>query len=230
MKLTHPLFSEPICFRENRVPVLVVENPAAFRRLAAELMQQSEGENGAFVLSQDDNCLDCAAHLNAVLDFLHVPELEKRLQTKLMSLLLKNTQEALAQESFQLSQLLQSYLGKLAALAEYPVHYEQADNLPALLKAMDFRVDFEGISACEALYEYMGVLHGMARHQCFVLIHAHDYFSRAEIQDLYKMAQYRKMALLMLESQLREPLDCEEIRLYDGDLCELRLESGENTQ
>ena len=85
MKLAHPLLSSPIAFCENQIPVLVLENAAAFREFAVELLQQSEGQEGAFVLSRADRCLDCAEHLNVFLDFLHPPELEKRLQSKLES-------------------------------------------------------------------------------------------------------------------------------------------------
>ena len=56
MKLAHPLFSTPIRFREDRVQVLALEAPEAFRRLVAELAAQSEGGEGAFVLSRDDAC------------------------------------------------------------------------------------------------------------------------------------------------------------------------------
>ena len=70
MKLAHPLLSSPIAFCENQIPVLVLENAAAFREFAVELLQQSEGQEGAFVLSRADRCLDCAEHLNVFLDFL----------------------------------------------------------------------------------------------------------------------------------------------------------------
>ena len=68
MKLAHPLLSSPIVFCENQIPVLVLENAAAFREFAVELLQQSEGQEGALVLSRADRCLDCAEHLNVFLD------------------------------------------------------------------------------------------------------------------------------------------------------------------
>ena len=79
MKLTHPIFSEPIFFRENRVQVLAVEAPGAFRKLVTELTRQSEGGEGAFVLSCDDVCLDPAEHLQVIFDYIHPQTLEKRL-------------------------------------------------------------------------------------------------------------------------------------------------------
>ena len=219
----HSLFSEPILFPENKIQVLVLENPQVFRRLASELVQQSEGHEGEFILSRNDVCMDCADHINVFFDFLHRQEMEKRLQTKLVAALLKNAQEILAKESFELGQSIQAYLGKLATIADFPVSYEQTENLSALLKAMDFHVDFNGLSVCEAVYEHIAALNGLLKSQCFVLIHAHEYFSSEELISLYNMAHYRKIPLLLLESHLHEALEMEEIRLFDKDMCELTL-------
>lgn len=222
MKLMHPLFSEPIRFRENRIQVLTVENPAMFRELVFELTEQAESREGRFVLSVNDRLLDCAGHIQVVADYAHLSAPDKRLQTKLITALLKQAQESMAEEGFRLSLHMQEYLGKLAALADYPVAYEQSENLPALLKAMDFRVDLEGLPPHETLYEYLSLLDRLLKEQCFVLVQAKSYFAEQELCQLYAMAQYRKWNLLLLEAHaLPKRLEGEQHRLYDADLCEL---------
>lgn len=147
------------------------------------------------------------------------------MQTKLFSALLLQAQETMAEENFRLSVQLQEYLAKLAALADYPVAYEQSENLLALLKTMDFRVDLEGLPPHETLYEYLSLLDRLLKEQCFVLVQAKAYFSEQELLQLYSMAQYRKWNLLLLESHTQpRRLEGERHRLYDADLCEL-LES-----
>ena len=79
MKLAHPLFSTPIRFREDRVQVLALEAPEAFRKLVAEIAAQSEGGEGAFVLSRDDACLKIEDHIHVIFDFIHPQALEKKL-------------------------------------------------------------------------------------------------------------------------------------------------------
>ena len=183
MKLMHPLFSRPICFRENHIPVLILENPVAFRRIASELIGQSEGRVGGFILSRDDCCLDCSEHLRVFYDYAHLDIVEKRIQTKELSALLRTVQESLAEETFRLSQAMQEYLARLAMLAEKPVAYEQSENLSALLKAMDFRVDLSGLSPCEALFEQLALAQRCMKNPCMALIHARTYFSSAEMQN-----------------------------------------------
>lgn len=131
----------------------------------------------------------------------------------------------MAHETFQLSLIIQEYFGKLATLAEYPVAYEQSENLAALLKAMEFRIDLQDLPACEALFEHMALIHRLSKNQCFVLINARCFFSANELLQLYKMAQYQKMNLMLLESHAFEPLkEIEEVILFDEDLCELNLD------
>ena len=226
MKLTHPLFSRPIVFRENRVPVLVVEEPCTFRRLALDLIGQSEGLDGEFVLSRNDCCLDCGDSLRVFQDYAHLENVDRRVQTKALSALLRAAQEVLPEEALRLSRQLQEYLSKLALLSDAPVAYEQSENLPSLLKAMDFRVDLSGLTPCEALLEQLLLAQRFLKEPCIGLIHARTYFSAEEMRQLYASALYHKLHLMLLEARAPEPpLPDEELRLYDRDLCELTLDS-----
>ena len=104
--------------------------------------------------------------------------------------------------------------------------YEQSENLAALLKAMDFRVELSGLSPCEALLEQLLLAQRFLKEPCLALIHARTYFSAEEMRQLYAMAQYHKLHLLLLETRAPEPpLPDEELRLFDRDLCELTLDS-----
>ena len=62
---------------------------------------------------------------------------------------------------------------------------------------MEFRIDLSDLPICEALYERMAFIDGLAKHQCFALVNARAYFSAEELKKLYAMARYRKLTLLM---------------------------------
>jgi len=116
-------------------------------------------------------------------------------------------------------------LGSLAALADYPVAYDESENLTGLLKAMEFRVDLQDLNAPEALAEHIGLYHRLLKNQCFVLIHAKQFFTVKELQQLYTLAQYQKWNLLLVESSsCKARLDDEAHTLFDADLCELTLD------
>ena len=225
MKLMHPLFSHPIMFRENNIPVLTIENTAMFRELVFELIAQSESLDGRFVLSHRDQVLDCANCLHVIQDYAHIHAPDKKLQSRLLTALVQQAQEELAEEGFLLHKQLQNYLGSLAALADYPVAYDESENLTGLLKAMEFRVDLQDLNAPEALAEHIGLYHRLLKNQCFVLIHAKQFFTVKELQQLYTLAQYQKWNLLLVESSsCKSRLYDEAHTLFDTDLCELTLD------
>jgi len=204
MKLTHPLFSKPICFVENRIPVLTVENPVMFRSMLLDLLAQEEGSEGKFVLSLHDEMLECREHLHVINDYAHLDNMGKRIQTRFLSSIMKTAHDDMANETLHLSMEVQQYLGKLAAQTEYPIRYEETENLAAILKAMDVQIDFSGLTACEALYEHLAAYNRLMKHQCFVLVHAKSCFSEEELGKLYEMALYEKWKLMLLEAHGRD--------------------------
>lgn len=225
MKLMHPLFSEAICFTENTVQVVAFENPAIFREMAADMIGQSEGAEGKFILSQRDKVLDCADHLQVVLDYFHLEKLERKVQNRLTAALVHTAQESMPEETAKLVMGIRQYLGKLATIVDYPVAYEESENLAELLKAMGFQVSFEGLPIPEALCEYLALHHQLLKDQCFVLVDAKRFFSVQELEQLYQIAFYQKWNLLLMESgDASTKLAGEIWRLYDADLCELKIE------
>jgi len=228
VKLMHPMLSSPIVFSEDRIQVLTIENTPLFREIVFELTQQMEDEAGRFVLSKNDRPLDCGVCLQVISDYVHLNTVEKRIQNKLIAALLVQAQDEMPEDTLHFTREVQRYLGKLAAIADYPVSYEQSDNLTEMLKAMEFRVDLKDLPAHEALYEYISLCHRVLKDPCFVLVHAKAFFSPDELRQIYDMVRYKKYNLLLLEShQYPVILDGEEHRLIDDDLCELMLDNQE---
>lgn len=226
MKLSHPLFSTPVVFCENRIPVLAFESPVVFRNMVLEITRAGEEGDGDFVLSRHDSALKSEDHIHIFIDFAHLNEVDKRLQTKAVQALSKSAQEQLSMEVYQLSLEIRTFLSKLATLSDFPSAYEESENLTELLKAMDFHVDLSGLSPIEALYEQICLIHRLSKHQLFVLINAKSYFSSDELSSLYKMTTYNKINLLLLESHIPEIVkEYESVTLFDKDLCELTLEN-----
>ena len=81
----------------------------------------------------------------------------------------------------------------------------------------------------EALAEYIGLYHRLLKNQCFVLIHAKEFFTTKELRQIYALAQYQKWHLLLLESCTCKERLAEEVHLlFDSDFCELTLEKDTN--
>lgn len=226
MKLTHPLFSSPICFQENRIPVLAFESPVVFRNMVLDLTRAAEEGDSDFVLSKNNIPLKSEDHIHIFSDYAHLSQVDKRLQTKAVQALAKTAQNQLSLEIHQLSLEIRTFLSKLAAMSDFPAAYEESENLTELLKAMDFRADFSDLPPIEALYEQICLIHRLSKNQLFILINAKSFFSSDELSSLYQMITYNKVHLLLLESHIPEmDKEYESVTLFDKDFCELTLDN-----
>ena len=109
------------------------------------------------------------------------------------------------------------------------VIYEESENVSEILKAMNFRVDLEGLSAHEAIYEQMNLIETVSKNQLYVLVNAKAFFSMEELRQLYDMAAYRKMRLLLMEASVSYIIkDYEAVTVFDNDLCEIKLAKEED--
>ena len=57
MKLKHPDYEFELCFEDGKSTMLVIENPILLRTLMVDLINQVNGEDGLFVLSENSSVL-----------------------------------------------------------------------------------------------------------------------------------------------------------------------------
>lgn len=224
MRLTHPLLSQPLHWKPERTPVLVVESPELFRTLVFSLAAQAQGQAGEFVLSLNYDTLDCGDHLHLVTDYYALPLDHRKMQNRFQSLLQWTVREQLTSATDDLQQHISRYLQQITAAIQYPLSFAEGEYVLPLLKALKCQPILDAEDSLERLMQYLELYSGLLPHQCFVLVNAHCYFSPQELGQLYKMAAYQKWNLLMLEQRLQNTLPGEEICLLDADLCELRLD------
>lgn len=227
MRLVHPMLSDFIRLQENRIPVLVLESPPLYRKTVFELSGQADGEDGNFVLTLDYEPLDCGQHLHVIRDYVSLSLDDRKLQNRFQSLLQGLIREELAVQTDHLQQEILSYLQKVTLHLDYPVSCAQGDYVQPLLKAIRYQPVLDGAEPLERLTQYIELYHGLMKHQCFVLVGAHSYFSLCELKELYRMAFYQKWRLLLLEPGITKILPEEDAILLDEDFCELHLDSSQ---
>lgn len=225
MRLTHPVLSAPIHWRENKIPVLVIEHPKLFRQMVFSLSAQAEGEEGEFCLSLDYEPLDCGEHLHVLRDYFSLSLDDRKLQNRFQSLLQTVVREELTEESDALQQEIFHYLEHMALAVDYPFSFSGGEYILPLLKTLKCQPVLDGREPLERLMQYLTIYNGLMKDQCFVLAEAHTYFSREELLEFYHMANYKKWRVLLVEQRMSNPLPKETFCLLDEELCELRLDS-----
>ena len=152
--------------------VLTIENTRQYREMVTDLIQQSEGEEGKFVLSEDNEPLNPSKYLHIVHDFIHLDIEERRFTNRLQSYLLQIAQQELGEQAQKMTDLVESFLQQLAVASEYDMVYEVGERLTQIIKMAGFKVNMKNESAIENLIEHLSVYNGLMKNQCNVLIGA----------------------------------------------------------
>lgn len=112
------------------------------------------------------------------------------------------------------------YLENLLERIPYSVKYEEEWNILELLKAYGVELEEESTSICEKLFNYIKLINQVCGISIFITVNLKQYLTKEQISELYKLAMYSKIQLVLIEfNMLNEKLDCEEIYILDKDKC-----------
>lgn len=219
MTLFFPLLDEPLRFEENRIQVLIIENPVALRRCLDDLRAQMEGQSGDFVLALryvPQELSRCAVLLTDPLR----PEAETR------KLAVRIQQEA-ARAAEDHAEKLGFLLAELNALAsdlslelDFSAAFDPLETPEDLIKLFGFRLDRDALSFPELLLEWMRLQRRFLGKRLFILYGLKAFLSREELCCFYRSVFYEKLDVLLIEALQRgEPVKEECVTIIDKDLC-----------
>lgn len=223
MRLAHPEMKMVLPLMENQATLLAVEHPALFRRLIEDLLRQTQGLKGGFVLTKDWSTLPLEKNLALVTDPFTLNINERRQLTALhkQTAFLANS-ERLYLKTAQLQSSIDDWLALIEEESPYAVQYETQAQPEALLKQMNFRFLDEDDDFPLRLERFLKVQAEFANVRVDVFLNLRSFLNLEELSLLYRSAFYLKVRLLLLESVKPENLlDCESWFLIDKDLCEL---------
>ena len=90
MKLMIPFFSTPICFEENTLNTIVIENQKFFRETVDDIRHQTEKYDGDIVFSVNDTPQDMAGNVEIISEFLDLDINSKNLLNRIQSMMEKH--------------------------------------------------------------------------------------------------------------------------------------------
>lgn len=219
MKFAHPFFFEPIIFPENKINVLIMENPILYRSSLLMIKKQCEGEDGEFVLSTDKDILPFSKTVEYISDPFSLDFSSKKLMTKLLAEMQKNADEQTGLQAIsQLNELGFDLISKTdAALTFSPL-----TEISPIIKLLNFQVAVEDLTFPEQILEYIRLCRRYLDKKLFIIPGLHTCLSETELVSLYKNLIYEKISVLLIEKYQNERIaGYEKGTLIDNDLCEL---------
>jgi CRISPR-associated protein Csn2 len=219
MKLVHPLLPTPMTFEENKINLLVLENPRELRKAVLSLLQQIEGGEGDFVLSEDFAPIALSKYAELITDPFALPLSSKKITGKL------NRAACEAGEPYEerfrkIAAEINDLAAQIGMNMELSVTFTPLEQMDALIDLLKFRIDQEELSFPEQILSFMILYRSFFGTRLFVFYNLKACLDEEELTLLYRSICYEKLHVLLLEDQQRGTRLPEENSLViDKDLC-----------
>ncbi len=223
MKLVHPNFSYQMEFKECYANNIIIENSEMFSSIVYELLQQMEGREGKFVLSEDGSILKIPHHMYCIINPFDIELNSRKILSKLYETFNSEIQSTdafmkLSEIYSNSGQLLEDIFDTLM----FPLTYTTDININAFLKFMDIKIDVSDCDLIERIIDYMRLMHDVLGYNITVCVNIKSYLNDWEIEQLYEFAFYNKIFIVLIESYLGEKQKTNErIFIIDKDCCEI---------
>ena len=222
MMLYYPLLNEPLVFEENRINVLVIENPAALRTFISGLSSQINGMSGELILSVDFEPKELSKQALLLTDLFH-PELETKK-------LLNKIQHDILTESEEFPEKVYSIIADIHALAsdicsriDINVTFSELNDFSEIIKILNFRPNCDELGFSATLLEWMNLYRKYFGKELFVFYGLKTFLSADELEVFYRSVFYEKLTVLLIEPfQGEVSLKEECVTIIDKDLCVLQ--------
>ena len=219
MKLTNAKQQLIIEIKEGRVPVLAIENADVFLEFTEDIYRQSLGEDGDIVLSEEDRILTFSKTAVMVSDYFCL-DLNQR---KIQNILYKNMQTAAFEFSAEKDKItIQGIdlLDKIIGNLNFDhIAYDLELDWNDIFKLFHVRIEEDYISLTEKVISFMRLCSQLLKIRLLILVGLKSYISDEQLLHIYKMADYLKIDLLLIEPVERQALKNEDYYIIDRDKC-----------
>ena len=131
----------------------------------------------------------------------------------------KVTEENFYQETEEIRTKIVQYLEKVRFELPYMIDYNMDIDVSGLYKLCDVKLECCGTDILQTLSDYIKVLSLLSNIKMLILVSIKDYFDKEQLLELYKMAFYYKVNLLLVEAVQRDRLEGEKNYILDQDNC-----------
>ena len=218
-KLIHRKYGFSILLEENQIYEIVIENPTVLVEIVRDLLVQAQGQEGEFVLSQENNILPIEKNLAFIQDPFTLDVNQRKILTKLYSQINEYVNDILGQERTDFLQTYNQYMDKICEKSDLFLVYEEEPEFQEILKLGKMRIDVQADNIINSIVEYIKVCKELLHQEIFVFLNLKMFLAKEELEALYQECFQRKVHLLLIEAILQERIEGEKICIIDKDKC-----------
>lgn len=221
MKLVYPDIKSVFYFNYDEFPSLIIENPSLFYRFVTDLKQQSRGEEGHAVLSNNDIIVPFIGNFDILTDFFPFEINRKPILTKITAALEK---QALSPENYEKTQQL---IGRIERLIYELAFQNDLDlelpklTISSLLKSSGICLKEEYPSLAEKILDYMELMTEYNLAKIFLLVNIRSLLSKKTMELFTENCRMKNFMIMLLDNHEYPVLPGEHRTIIDEDFCEI---------
>ena len=199
-----------------------MEHPLLYRTLVAELIAQSEGETGRFLLTENYEEKSIGKYLSIIHGPFQLCENDHKMRTALYKFLEKEVQTLDFECYKEVESKIFQFLQHVNMQSAYPLTMADSIGMTEIFKLGQLQLALTKDSVPERLYEYICALHRLAGAQCVVMYNARNIFTNTEAEVFSKEISEQEISVLFLERSVPPVVTkYEKLYIVDQDLCEI---------
>ena len=219
MKMTLSEYQIVVELNDESPALLIVEHPQTLTNITQNLYQEYIGEEGNIIFSDNDKIFPMNKKvmllLNPFLGDLNDKRLMKALYLKIQEIAKESSEEAETINQHNLT-----YIEKLIEKMQYDnIIYDFGFSVESLLKMYSVRIEDNYTNLVEYLSEFFKASKELCGIDAIIILNLHQYVTDVELEQLYKMAAYYKLKLLIIDSKEPQVSLDEKTYLIDKDCC-----------
>ena len=224
MKIINKNWQRKIEIEDNIIYTLVFENKKYYRENIIELINQHKGNEGRFILSNDNKEISFDKNSYIITDIFNIDINNKKVLSKIYSSLLKEIVEDISSYN-ELSTNIKVYFEKLIFNSSLEIEQGEEIDMSSLLKLGDFKIHVEQDDILEKFIKFLKVLIELCGCKIIFVVGLHTVFTQDEIIEIYKEVCLNKINIINIEYQQFNNLSTKNYReivyIFDKDNCEI---------
>lgn len=222
MKLVHPDFEYQLRMDCQKGCQWVIEPPELLTKYVWELIRQSEGREGNFVLSEEGKEKNIAKSLEIIVNPFEINVNDKRILSRLYAeLVVEAMNDNMYLATREIQGKLQNYFANLEQSTDYILTVDEEIDLVSIFKAIGVRMECDAEDFMGNIILYIRLLARLLRKEVVVFVNLSCYFTVEQLKELVKSASYSEISILLIESRQWGCSNFLNRYIIDRDYCEI---------
>ncbi len=222
MKLAHPKLAGQLMLNNEKPCVWVIESPEDFLSYTQELYRQCDGEEGRFVLSEEEKEKEISKYAEIIFNPFAVNINDRKVMNRLyLELSGLAAGEELYMRTQEIKNNLLTYFLELEHASSYILETDAELDITAIFKAIGVRFSDYADDYIGSLNQYIKIMAEVMHKKVIVLVNIGSFVSEENLRHIVQNAVCNEISLLMIENVQRELKDWACQYIIDKDRCEV---------